>query len=66
MKSFLYGLILAGGMALLNAAAASPTAVFCVVPPDFEASRTNIDLIDDNCVVACARGGNRVQPVGSR
>jgi hypothetical protein len=66
MKSFLYGMILAAGMALLNAAVASRSAPFCVVLPDFELSRTDVDLADDSCVVACARGRNRVQPVGSR
>lgn len=66
MKAFLYGLTLAAGMALLNASAESPNAVFCVVLPDMEPSRTDVDLIDDNCVLACASGRNRVQPVGSR
>ena len=65
MKSFLFGLILAGGMAFLNAAAESPSAVFCVVLPDFQPSNTNVDLTDDNCALACARGRDRVQPVSS-
>ena len=60
MKPFLYGLTLAAGMALLNAAAASPSAPFCVVLPDFELSRIDADLTDDNCVLACARGRNGV------
>jgi hypothetical protein len=66
MKSFLYGLFLAAGMAMLNASAASPSAVFCVLLPNFESSRTNVDLIDDNCVLACARGRSRLQSAGSR
>jgi hypothetical protein len=66
MKPFLYGLTLAVGMALLNAATASPSAPFCIVLPDFERSTIDVDLTDDNCVLACARGVNRVQPVGSR
>ena len=60
MKPFLYGLTLAVGMALLNAAAASPGAPFCVVLPNFEPSRIDVDLTDDNCVLACARRGNGV------
>jgi hypothetical protein len=60
MKPFLYGLTLAVGMALLNAAAASPSASFCLVLPDFERSRIDVDLTDDNCVLACARKRNGV------
>lgn len=65
MKPFLYGLTLAAGMALLNAAAASPSAVFCVLLPDIEASITDVDLTEDNCVLACARRSNRVKRVDS-
>jgi hypothetical protein len=54
MKSFLGGLALATGMALLNGASASPPAV-CLVLPSFE-SFAAVELRDDDCSSACARG----------
>jgi hypothetical protein len=53
VKSFLGGLALAMGMALLNGAATPPLSV-CLLLPDFE-SRTTVELPDDDCRTACAR-----------
>jgi hypothetical protein len=53
MKSFLSGLALATGMALLNGAT-TPTPSVCLLLPSFE-FRAAVDLPDDDCIAACAR-----------
>jgi len=53
MKSFLGGLVLATGMALLNGAT-TPLPSVCLLLPDLEL-RASVDLADDDCSTVCAR-----------
>ena len=52
MKSFLSGLALAVGMALLNGAT-TPVPSLCLLLPDLEL-RAAVDNANDDCRVACA------------
>jgi hypothetical protein len=53
MKSFLGGLALAAGMALLNGAT-TPAPSLCLLLPDLE-PRTAVEYSNDDCSAACAR-----------
>jgi len=53
VKSFLGGLALATGMALLNGAV-TPLPSVCLLLPNFE-FRAAVELTDGDCSAACAR-----------
>jgi hypothetical protein len=57
MKSFLGGLCLATGLALLNSISASPAAM-CVIFPDLRAAVAT-QPVEDDCIRACRMGRSR-------
>ncbi len=57
MKSFLIGLCLATGLALLDSFAAPPTAM-CLVFPDLRAFAT-AEVAEDDCVSVCRMSAGR-------